>query len=227
MKNFKILILAILVSFVAQGQNNKFSFGLLASPDVYYYKLNREFPGFNQKYQVRFNYRAGVNLQYNITEYLSIQTGFHYVTKGYSLKYNWILTDLGDPAIPLKSNFDIAYLGVPIIVTGYFNETDKRSFFISGGFTIDYLKSSRETSIMGDHKKRETEFLKSLYDQHLSGKLFSFELGMGMKYTVNDKIFATICPEFMYGFGGVEEDVALISDPASFGIMLGMHYNID
>jgi hypothetical protein len=224
MKKINFLILGLLLTFIVNGQDKKLSIGIVGSPDFYNYDFNST-PTFNHKYKSKINYSAGLRLQYSFTEKFGITTGLQYSTKGYILDYNWIVSDANDPLIPEESNLEVNYLDIPLTITYNFIIRDKLSLFTSTGVVMGFLMNNKETSTMADGSKKENEFLNVLYQQKLNSTLLALELGLGLKYNLNEKLFLTLVPHFRYGFNKIDDDI-LKSVPTSYGVLLGFHYNL-
>jgi hypothetical protein len=224
MKKLNLLTLGLLLTFIVNGQDKKLSIGIVGSPDFYNYDFNN-ISVYDHKYKTKINYSAGLRLQYSFTEKIGITTGVQYSTKGYILDYAWIVAAPNDPAIPEESNLKVNYLDVPLMISYNFIIRDKVSLFASSGIMTSFLINSKETSTMADGSNKETEFLKVLYKQKLNTVLLAFELDLGLKYNLNEKLFLTLVPYFRYGFNKIDDDI-LKSTPASYGGLLGFHYNL-
>ena len=222
----KIILFSVFVLFaiLANGQNNKLSIGITGSPDFYNYQFKSS-QGFEHEYNTKVNYSLGLSLKYNFAERYSVKTGLLFSTKGYILDYSWLIAQTNDPLIAQKSNINLSYLDIPVLVSYEFYQRDKLSLYTSTGLIMSFLINEDETSTMGDGTEKETEFSKTTFNQTFNNTLLAIDLEFGLKYNLNKKLFISLAPYLRYGLNKISDEV-LESNPISYGASFGIHLNL-
>lgn len=80
MKKSILIIIIISFSILALGQTEKFSGGLLFSPEIDFYEVE------NNNKKISINYRYGLICEFKINDYLYIQSGLSYKKQTYKIE---------------------------------------------------------------------------------------------------------------------------------------------
>lgn len=221
MKKISLLSVLLLLTTLVNGQVNKLSIGIKGSPDFYNYQFKDDIWGFGKEDKTKINYSLGPSVNYNISEKFSIMTGLLYATKGYILNYHFNLFDPNDPAFPNKSNINVSYLDIPLLISYDFIDQDKLSIFASTGVVSSFLIKEKEISTMGNGSVKETKYSRPPFNK----LLFAIDLGLGLKYNLSEKLFISIVPYWRYGLNKLNDKI-LESNQTSTGANFGFFFNL-
>ncbi len=189
---------------------SRFSIGIIASPEYCYRSLsagsdansytqsfiasrnNREIP--------KVGYTVGVNVMYEISKRISVESGINYSDKGYQFDFSGLtFGDMIDPRFgfiyqtqSVEDNIDTWYyhytnLDIPFKIV-YTFPGKKIRFTASGGFIANIFLDAFET-IGSSTVKREDDF---------NDVGFSAVAATGAVYNFNNRFRLSIMPAFQY-----------------------------
>jgi opacity protein-like surface antigen len=113
--------------------------------------------------------------------------------------------------------YKIYFLSIPFTVR-YQLASKKFKYFAEIGFSLNYIRSNEAQVIIADSYS-ETNKLDGLRKMN-----YSFILGAGMQYALNDHLKIFIGPQFRYSLSPVNEDNPVLSSPYFLGIQSGLGY---
>ena len=219
-KTFLTAFGIILFATIVNGQDHKFSIGLVGSPDMYSYG---NLPTMDNN--TKINFSTGIRLEYYFTEKLSLKYGILYSTKSYC--YNWKFTGEmpNDPVLPKQSNLLATYIDHPLLLSYTLIKKNKLSLYTSVGVVTDYFIKVKNTySVLNNG----TEMIDTDIEEYLKTKMNTFLISsmmdLGAKYDLNPNISLSLEPYFKYYFSKVDNDEPK-SKPISYGAVIGIHYN--
>jgi len=153
----------------------------------------------NDREIAKFGYTAGLNVCYNFTNLIGIETGVQYSNKGYQTKMQDLIWGQPDPSLPTKAKFiyNDNYIDIPLKVNFTFGKKKFR-FCASAGLTTNIFINETSTSVQefsdGDQKKQtsKTSFSYKRID-------LSPTVSIGVDYKINNKMNLKVEPTFRYG----------------------------
>ena len=224
MKKLIILLFFLGYSQLSSAQEKGLSIGLGGSLDK---RLNdyTEFPlsGFNHQFSDISEFSFGLQIDYQINDKIGLRSGISYSRKGYKLVYEWLTLDgsnrTGDPAIPLESEFRLAYLDIPVSFYYQVVKTKRYTLSPSIGIMNSVHIGDSEISEMGDGTTKETTFNSFDTNPYLSGT----RLGLISNLNLSDNIFLSLEPYAMYNFSKLN-DTDIENSTFTFGGYLSLNY---
>jgi hypothetical protein len=206
-----ITLLFLFFSILTCGQENKlqrFLIGVNFSPDYCYRALKNNDGSSsgdavitmrNDKEVAKFGFTAGINVCYNFSEFLGLETGIQYSDKGYQTKMYELVPLQPDPSLPvqLKIVYDYYHIDIPLKIN--FTLGKKRLRFCTGtGITTNIFLDEKVTSVQDfSNGDRKEEPLNSDFDYN-AVKL-SLVVSAGVDYKINDRMKIKLEPTFRYG----------------------------
>lgn len=219
---YPISIIAIGISTLIFGADNgkinaksnlsNLKIGINASPEICYRRL---FP--NPSYVlnstqktvidwrnnleiIKVGYALGVNVNYALKKFVSIETGIGYANLGYQTKVQGPFTyAVPDPREPnrLKVIYNRHHIDIPL-KANFFIGKGKVRFLASVGIIASYTFDERATAIyfFGEKAERQKP-MKSPYDFN-NFNLFPV-LGLGFDYQISKHFSMRVAPTFRYG----------------------------
>lgn len=216
MKNLLLLLLAIstIVTFTntALAQESKqFSIGINFSPDLIYQKsgientsisygelraasLTREHQSIKN---TGYGYTAGLNIRYQLSQKIGIETGAHFSNRRYTATYlPKVTTGHNSSLSKLEYSTSLNYLQIPL--RGILTLGENKIKFISSiGVAASLFMNSTNTLLFtySDKPKEENPLSqKPEYDQFNISSTFS----AGITYQINEKMSLNIEPTFSH-----------------------------
>lgn len=218
MKKISCLIIIIIISAIVKGQERELAIGIIGSPDLYYYDIKPVY-GENHKLTSKFNYSIGFRFQYDFSKKILINSGFFYSTKGYIMDWEFIVSDPGDPMLPVETNLKVKYLDIPINIGYRLFNNEKIKILSSGGPIFGLLIDNKETSIFGDNSEIDSRLL----NKNLNQAIFSINFNFGLEYYFHNNLFLSIVPFFTYGLNKMDENF-MNSNQFCIGTNIGFYY---
>jgi opacity protein-like surface antigen len=219
MRSFKkrIFLLLALTTMGAYSQNmiresatsdaKRFQIGISLSPDICYRTLkihDEDAAGDftlklrNEMETAKIGYTAGLNIRYNINDFVGLETGIQYANKGYKTKMTDVIIWQPEQSDPNKmgSIFNFHYIDVPIKATFTFG-THPLRFFTSLGVTANIFLKETETEILVYSDRTDKTTRRTNYDYNKIN--ISPTIGIGIDYKVNSSMNVRVEPTFRYG----------------------------
>lgn len=217
MKRIAVFTILIFQSIYSIGQNKNASFGLIGSIDYSSYDF-RVTP-FDHDYKSNYGCSLGFVFQYHLNGKIFVGSGLNYSTKGYEIKYNYVIMYPGDPAIPRQSELTVSYLSMPIMIGYQLVNFGKLKFSPSFGLNIGFQMNETENTIYEDNSEKQSELL----THDLNKMQLSLSLNLGFKYPLGDKFKIGIEPFIGKGLNKMNDD-SMSSGQLSYGGILGLYY---
>lgn len=200
------------------------SIGLTGSPDIYIYDFKAH-PDFTFDYKSEFNYSAGLTVVYYPVKFISIRAAALYSTKGFSLEYNY---NVSQPSMPTTNPDSIAkkttviadYLDIPIILHFNIIHRDRIQLFVAGGFVPGILFKKAQETLFKSNQERATNDLSKNFNEFLAGTIYS----IGFKYNLSPKFGLGFDPYFRYYLNKIDK-TAMSANPISFGGKVALYIN--
>jgi len=224
MKKSLLLAIGIMMYVITiNGQDHKFSIGIVGSPESYSYNIKPITVNDNQ-----INFSVGIRLQYNFSEKVSLQYGMLYSIKPYYYNFTWIAPDntiMSDPSLPKHSDLTTSYVSYPLLVSYTFIKKNKLSLYSSAGIVTDHLLKVRSMhTILNDGTENTYDGINTYFRSKLNTLLISPMIDLGVSYDLNPKVSITIEPYLKYCLSRVDNDESK-SKPVSYGATIGINYN--
>lgn len=220
MKRISILIvLLVTTTLVSIGQVKSTFIGLIGSIEYNKYDFKKTMLNSNFDYNSNIGYSTGVGLKFQLQEKIFIKTGLLYATQGYQLKYNYVVLDTNDPAIPSQTKLKLLYLHVPIMFGYQCLNFGNFKFTPSGGLIIGYQINETENTTYDDGSIRKSDFL----NQNLNKLQVRFEVALGFEYLIGDKFKIEIGPFIGKGLNKLDDEL-MKSCQIAYGLILGLYY---
>jgi opacity protein-like surface antigen len=213
MKKLILGISILLFTSTAYSQDKGWSIGIIGSPNFYSVKSHE---GFNHSYQTDLGLTIGLESIYSLSNKLDLGLGANLTSLGYQVNYEYTFLDPGDPYIPRSGNITANYIDIPIFLRVNLLSSDKFALYPSVAFNSLFLINSKDQTTFEDNSVRESNYLNSL--------IFSGQFGLGVAYSLNEKMRIKLEPRFRYYLKGF--DTIMNAHPTLFQAMIGIEYKI-
>lgn len=234
-----ILLIVTLGYFTSKAQDNKGAKKILVgfnfSPDYSYRTLKPRDPNApanvvidvrNETEKAKFGYTTGINVWFNMTDCVALETGLQFSNKGYRTKNNTLVyADPPGPNDPTQASFsyNYHYIGVPFTVRFLLGK-GKARFVSSAGFTTNFLLNASQTAQLKyangtKEKKRQTS------PENYNKIDLSPMLSLGLLYKLANNIYVAAEPTFRYGLLKTV-DAPIEEHLWSAGLNLAVYHNI-
>jgi hypothetical protein len=227
LKSTLIFIIVFSACCFAQEEENfrgkikysRFSAGITVSPDICYRTLKNTNGSSINEFIIDMRdereipivgYSAGINICYNITPSIGIETGIALANRGYKTektdlnfgdqidpRYGFTYTNTGSGGPTGQFIYDYYYFDIPLKVN--FKVGKGRTYFISSlGFALNILSKATVTSVVdGNNGSSITESYTSQFNYEKIGVSAIASAGAG--YKLNSRITFRAEPTFRYG----------------------------
>lgn len=231
-----LLLITTLVSFTLQGQKTKSHIlvGYNFSSD-YNFRTLKNSDGSSSAGQViksrndnetaRFGYTTGLNVSFDLSKRIALETGIQYSNKGYQTKGRNTFLQIYDPGDPVKIGWVYAYqyIGIPLKAKFSFGKGDLR--FVTGiGFTTSLLLSSKQISTL-EYVDGSTEKRRSSSTSGFNKIDVSPMVSAGVDYKLNNKMHLLAEPTFRYGIIKTK-DAPVTEHLWNAGLNVGFYYSL-
>lgn len=225
-------------SIVAEGQENnalkKFNpvfVGINFSSDYNFRTLKNNAGGpsrdlvinsRNDNEVAKFGYTTGVNVLFNYSARVELETGIQYSNKGYKTKNTNLTFEAPNTALPIKfrSVYSYQYIGIPLKVRFTVGE-GKIRFLSSIGLLTNFLLQVKQTSVL-EYSDGNTEEKKQTYAADFNKLDLSPMVSIGIEYRLSDNIFFIAEPTLRYGLLKTI-DAAVTENLWNVGLNLGVY----
>lgn len=210
-----IITLTLLLSLTEESfsQNKNMELGLSIAPSFYQLKPQN---GFEHVYNSDVNFLAGIDISFPVFKKSNLLTGVYYSNLKYNIDYKFTFEDPGDPFIPRYGDIAASYLEIPLIYILKFTSSGKFIPYSSLGLISSILISSDDKTTFEDNSIRSSGYLTSF--------LASLQLGIGLKYKLNDKWQLKLEPQYRLYLKGF--DKMMYQKPSSINIPFGVIYTL-
>jgi opacity protein-like surface antigen len=212
-----IIIFPILVNL--NGQDNRFSIGLIGSLESNKYDFISTSLTENYDYEASIGYSCGIGAKYNLTEKLFLKSGLLLYSHGYSIKYNYVFMDEGDPLIPRQSDLRVTYFRIPLKVGFQVLNFGKFSFNPAVGLNTAFQISIYEKTTYEDNAQRESTILSA----DLNKTQLGINIDLGVEYELSQNMNLTIIPYLAKGLNKLDDN-GMETGQISIGGKFGLYY---
>ncbi|MGB1206999.1 MAG: porin family protein [Chitinophagales bacterium] len=189
---------------------NKFQIGVNFSTDYNYRTLKAtdavsnfvkeernltEFP--------KISYTTGLNICFNFTNNIGVETGLQYSNKGYKNRAALffeedLLSSIVNPPLKYKLTYNFHYLDVPLMANFSFGKRKVR-FISSVGLTTNFLIKQKSKSVL------EGENAVFTTSNAFNKVNFSPTISFGIDYKINEMFNLRVQPTFRYGMAKIKD----------------------
>ncbi len=208
-----ILLIVTLSCFTSKAQDNKRAKKILVgfnfSPDYSYRTLKPGDPNApgnvvidlrNETEKAKFGYTTGINVGFNMTECVALETGLQFSNKGYQTNDRQLVyVSPPGPNDPTQASFsyNYHYIGVPLTVKFLLGK-GKARFVSSAGFTTNFLLNASQTAQL-EYANGRTEKKRQTSPENYNKIDLSPMLSVGLLYKLANNIYFTAEPTLRYG----------------------------
>jgi len=173
----------------------------------------------------RFNhdYKSGISRSFTVDILIpfshrsNFQTGISITNIKYSVDYDFVTQQPGDPNIPRSADFSPIYLEVPVTYCINTSLRGRFSVFGCAGFIFSKLIVQNDKTTFEDNSIRRSGYLSEF--------LTSINLGVGILYSVNEKISLNFKPQYRIFLSAFDNKME--SNPSLIGVQFGLSYKLD
>ncbi|MCW8898777.1 MAG: outer membrane beta-barrel protein [Flavobacteriales bacterium] len=238
--------LSLLGQSVSLSHNDKYQIGINYSINNTFRVLkndskNENFDNIidsrNKREKSLLNNSLGINFILNFKDKMFIETGVTYSIMGYQTKEQELLfSNLSDPRkgftvnysnLPTTEKLIVEYAFIKIPTTFNVTFIDKKiSVYGLGGISTNFLlyKESTYEWLLQDGSIDIVKSGKNKWDLYNTIN-FSAIVGLGLKYSVNEKIDLRLTPNFEYSFTSFT-DSKMKEYPYSYGVQIKLFYTL-
>lgn len=208
------LFLLVLTAFSSYGQEvtppnfKRFQIGINYSQDVCYRILQNNdgsamsdlvIDSRNDLEIAKFGYTSGLNICYNISSFLGVETGLQYSNKGYQTNELTFVAAQPDPSIPESAKFiySFHYVDIPVKVNFTVGIKRKMKFFSSVGVTTNVFIQETSTTVYHYSDRTERHTSPTNYDYKRVN--LSPTVSAGIDYMINSRMNLRVEPTFRFG----------------------------
>ncbi len=230
------VFIATFVSLTAQAQDNnptqKILIGFNFSPDYNYRTLKNNdgsasgdlvIKKRNDIEVAKFGFTTGLNVYFNFSHLLGLETGIQFSSKGYQTKKQDLIYFPPDPGSPTNAitKYSYQYVGIPLKAKFSFGK-QKVHLISSFGLLANYLLNVKQS----DHYEYADGRIEK--KKHTSASDFkkldiSPMISVGIDYSFNQKIHLLAEPTFRYGVLETK-DAPVTENLWSAGLNVGFYY---
>lgn len=201
------------------SHKNKYSIGILASPDFYLYDFKTH--GLSKPtYKINTNHSFGGTFIYHPIKLITLRIAALYSSKGYSVDYSADATN-PDLTIPKSQTFNLNYLDIPLMMNLNLIHKDHIQVFLSAGIIPSILLKKTGETIAQNNNKVPTDL--DNISNIFAGVTYSF----GFKYNLTDWLGLGFEPYFRSYLGKVDSksmDLAPLSFGAKFSTVINFNH---
>lgn len=201
------------------SHKNKYSIGIMASPDFYLYDFKTH--GLSvPTYKVKTNHSFGGTFIYHPFKLITLRIAALYTSKGYSVDYS------ADASMPDSLSFksqtiNLNYLDIPLMMNLNLIHKDHIQVFLSAGIIPSLLlKKTGETLAQNDNKlPTDLDNISNIF----AGITYSF----GFKYNLTEWLGLGFEPYFRSYLGKIDSesmDIAPVSFGAKFSTVINFNH---
>lgn len=190
-----------------EGNNPDFKrvqIGVNVSPDICSRTIQNNgstggfIPAINDYETFKFGYTAGLNVCFNLKNFLGLETGIQYSNKGYQTKFEDLIFAQSFPTFPnkVKYIYNFHYIDIPVKVNFTFGKKKVR-FFTSVGITTNVFIKETQTRISEYSEGTSKGKMPTGIDYNRFN--LSPTISVGIDYKINERMNLRVEPTFRYG----------------------------
>ncbi|HLO61289.1 MAG TPA: outer membrane beta-barrel protein [Bacteroidales bacterium] len=215
MKRVTLTSALFLVFLNLYAQDHKISIGINGSlGGNKYFKET----GFDYEYKTRLTTSLGIDFHYQFN-HLFLGSGLGYGTQGYQLKYNYLIEDPGDPAIPRQSDLKVSYISIPVRFGIQLIHKNRLMFYPSVGLDLTIQTKCEENTVFEDNSEHKSKFL--IQNLHQSQVIAQLDLGTG--YQLSERCIIRVTPFIGKGLS-VLDYKSMKTGQLSYGCRFGVYF---
>ena len=233
-----ICLLLVMFSFfnsnAQQSSKNKILIGYNFSPDYNYRVLknsdgkainNVVIESRNKLEIAKFGYSTGVNLLFNCSKHLGLETGIQYSNKGYKTKNQELTFGTPDETQPTKTQFiyNYRYLGIPLKAKYFFGKNKIR--FTSGVGFITNILVNANTKIKYEYKNGKKETETGPNNSEIKKINFLPVISVGVDYKLCNNMHLLAEPTYRYSLLNTRS-APVTEHLWNIGINVGLYYGL-
>lgn len=176
--------------------------------------------------KARLGFTTGASVGWHLSSHLQIESGLFYSAKGYKTNKELLIyippVSPGDP-VAVKHIYRKQFLDIPLRVV-YLWGGKRLQVAPSGGVVFNLFMHQGQLTYSyyesGEVKKTKTQLLDDIRKMNLS-----VQLGMGLRYRLNDRLKIVAEPVFRYGLLN-SADTPVAEKLWTTGLNAGMYFSI-
>jgi hypothetical protein len=231
-----LFLIIILASITVQGQDTnptqKILIGFSFSPDYSSRTLKNNdgspssdlvIKSRNDNEVAKFGFTTGLNVCFNFSQLVGLETGIQFSNKGYKTKSQDLTYFPPNPSLPTKAktNYAYQYIGIPLKAKFCFGKSKVR-FVSSIGFMTNFLLNVKQTTNY-EYSNGKTEKKSQSSKSGFNKVDFSPMVSVGVDYKLTNKIHLLAEPTFRYG-AVKTKDAPVTENLWSAGLNIGFYY---
>lgn len=173
----------------------------------------------------KLGYTTGLNVIFDFSQKIGLETGIQYSNKGYKTKNQDLFYFPPNPGLPtrVKINYSYNYIGIPLKAKIMFGKS-KLHFITSVGFMTNFLLNVLQINNF-EYADGKTEKKKQSTTSGFNKVDISPMVSIGIDYKVNDKIHLIAEPTFRFGLLKIK-DAPVTEKLWNSGINIGFYYGL-
>jgi hypothetical protein len=177
----------------------------------------------NDNEVAKFGFTTGLNVCFNFSQLVGLETGIQFSNKGYKTKNQDLTYFPPNPSLPTKAktNYAYQYIGIPLKAKFSFGKSKVR-FVSSIGFMTNILLNVKQTSNY-EYSDGKTEKKSQSSKSGFNKVDISPMLSVGVDYKLNNKIHLFAEPTFRYGVVKTK-DAPVTEHLWNAGLNMGFYY---
>ena len=206
-KVFLVFVVMLLYSDL-KAQPHKFKIAASFQPGIAYrtLKMDEDYPYYQNTFTSnipKFNYEAGIELLFEITNKYYLSSGIYYSNLGYKDVFDHPYPNIEEQ----KVNASYLFIDIPLYVGYNFVNRDKYKLHFSFGISYNRLlnRKSKRIRIYTDGEEKERI---EIINKFARKNNISNHIGIKLEYFLTTKISISAKPEFRYMWLPVDEGFA-------------------
>ena len=177
----------------------------------------------NDNEVAKFGFTTGLNVCFNFSQLVGLETGIQFSNKGYKTKNQDLTYFPPNPSLPTKAktNYAYQYIGIPLKARFSFGKSKVR-FVSSIGLMTNILLNVKQTANY-EYSNGKTEKKSQSSKSGFNKVDISPMLSVGVDYKLNNKIHLFAEPTFRYGVIKTK-DTPVTEHLWNVGLNVGFYY---
>lgn len=173
----------------------------------------------------KLGFTTGLNIYFNCSKNVGVETGIQYSNKGYKIKNQHLTWENPAPGLATKATtiYSCQYIGIPLKAKFFVGKTNLR-FISSVGFMTNFLLNVKQ-NITLEYDNGSTEEKTQSTTSGFNKVDISPMVSVGIDYKLNEKIHLTAEPTFRYGLIKTK-DAPVSENLWNAGVNMGLYYSI-
>jgi hypothetical protein len=216
----------------------RFQIGVNYSPEIAYRKLINQDGSFtslstiafsNHSNLIKYGFTTGVNGRFNFTKHFAVETGIQYSNKGYSSQKIFALQLQNDSTATIigksRQTSSFRYLDIPLKASITFGQLNRIRFTASAGLVTNIFLTSLTKDVL-DYTEGGKRVSKIFNQKNYTKVTLSATAGVGIDYTLNDRMNLRIEPGFRYGITRITNNTPVSARLWDIGINIGYYISL-